>query len=75
MAIMTLGITKLNFQLGREKYWFLITKDLPYDLILGNDFMSAIDAHLSVRQSMVLIRGKDPSVGRASRTIACYCEP
>jgi len=61
LAITTLGITKLNFQLGREKYthWFLITKDLPYDLILGNNFMSAIDAHLSVRQSMVLIQGKD----------------
>ena len=63
MAIMTLGITKLNFQLGREKYWFLITKDLPYDLILGNDFMSVIDAHLSVRQSMVLIQEKDPIRG------------
>ena len=65
LAITTLGITRLNFRLGREKYthWFLITKDLPYDLILGNDFMSAIDAHLSVRQSMVLIRGKDPIRG------------
>ena len=41
LAITTLGITKLNFQLEREKYthWFLITKDLPYDLILGNNFI------------------------------------
>ena len=63
LAITTLGIT--NFRLGREKYthWFLITKDLPYDLILGNNFMSAIDAHLSVRQSIVLIQRKDPICG------------
>ena len=48
-----------------EKYthWFLIMKDLPYDLILGNNFMSVIDAHLNVRQLMVLIQGKDPIYG------------
>ena len=65
LAIMTLGVTKLNFRLGCKKYthWFLITKGLPYDLILGNNFMSAIDAHLSVRQLMVLIQGKDPIRG------------
>ena len=65
LAITTLGITKLNFRLGHEKYthWFLITKDLPYDLILGNNFMSTIDTYLSVRQSMVLIQEKDPICG------------
>jgi len=65
LAIMMLGVTKLNFRLGHEKYthWFLITKDLPYDLILGNDFMSVIDAHLSVRQLMVFIERKDPIHG------------
>ena len=65
LAITTLGITKLNFRLGRKKYthWFLITKDLPYDLILGNNFMSTIDVHLSIRQSMVLIQRKDPIRG------------
>ena len=65
LAIMTLGVTKLNFRLEREKYthWFLITKDLPYDLILGNDFMSVINAHLSIRQPMVLIIKKDPICG------------
>ena len=65
LAITMLGITQLNFRLRHKKYthWFLIMKDLPYNLILGNNFMSIIDAHLSVRQSMVLIRGKDPICG------------
>lgn len=63
--IHTVGVVQLNFRLGRKKYehWFLVTKCLPYDLILGNDFLGSIDAVINVKRALILISGEEPIRG------------
>lgn len=55
--LQVVGIVKLEFKLGGDNYehWFLVTEKLPYDMILGNNWIVPHKAVVLAYKGLVLI--------------------
>jgi Retroviral aspartyl protease len=63
--IRTNCVARVQFQLGTKKFqhWFIVAEDIPYEIIIGNDFLAGVGGTLRIREEQLVIPGMPPIRG------------